>query len=101
MQNSERTYPLNDAGFAACRAEAAEEIKRDFLRGYVDLARASGFDLHKGDVALVHEADVPQAVALIRNRDPVWVNSRLVEPGRCLFVAAHLKHLPLYHGLNG
>lgn len=87
--------------FEAALDRRRADIKEEFIRGYVLLAQAHGYDLGRGDVALVNAEDVPMAVHLFRERDPVWVNSKIVEPGKCLFVASKLKSLPLYTGLNG
>lgn len=86
--------------FEAALDRRRKDLKSEFIQAYVLLALAHGYDLGRGDVALVHQDDVPMAVHLFRGVDPIWINSRIVEPGKTLFVASHLKSLPLYAGLN-
>jgi hypothetical protein len=77
-------------------SRASTELKREFVMAYILLGDAHGWNLREGDVALVHPEDVPKGIALIRGVDPVWINARMAQPGRCLFVGNSAKNFPLY-----
>lgn len=62
-----------------------------YVRYCINAAAAEGFDLLKGDVALVHPDDLPDIVKLVPHRDPVYA---LAHPsvllGKMLFVRKNL-----------
>lgn len=63
----------------------------NYVRYCIGVAKANGFNLLKGDVALIHPGDLPQTVHLVPNRDPVYaVAHPEVIPGKMLFVRKKL-----------
>lgn len=45
----------------------------NYVRYCIGAAKRAGYDLTKGDVALIHPEDLPETVILVPNRDPVYV----------------------------
>jgi hypothetical protein len=42
------------------------------VRYCIGVAKAEGYDLTRGDIALVHPQDLPETVQLMPRRDPVY-----------------------------
>jgi hypothetical protein len=59
----------------------------NYVRYCIGVAAKSGFDLTRGDIALVHPEDLPETVNLVPRRDPVFAIAHPeVIKGRMLLV---------------
>jgi hypothetical protein len=73
------------------------------VRYCIGVAAKSGFDLTRGDIALVHPEDLPETVSLVPRRDPVFAIAHPeVIKGRMLLVKKkearkYLEHATVTH----
>jgi hypothetical protein len=70
----------------------------NYVRYCVAVAAKSGYDLTRGDIALVHPEDLPETVSLVPRRDPVFAIAHPeVVKGRMLLVKKKSAHKYLEH----
>lgn len=63
----------------------------NYVRYCIAVAKKNGYDLVRGDIALVHPEDLPETVQLMPRRDPVYAIAHPeVVKGRMLFVRKKL-----------
>jgi hypothetical protein len=87
------------AGSSGC-CEARRARDRELRALLHRVAAKSGFDLTRGDIALVHPEDLPETVQLMPRRDPVYsIAHPEVIKGRMLFVRKKLAAQYLEHAM--
>jgi hypothetical protein len=65
------------------------------VRYCIGVAAKDGFDLTRGDIALVHPEDLPETVQLVPRRDPVYAIAHPeVVKGKMLFVGRRTREVP-------